>query len=108
MLLDPTRSSKPPDLHWLHKAPPHIRRSDMPRQAIVTQFEPFETSRGIVQVGELVEAKVAVTDSLCKSRRDARRNCIYLGLNYNGRVCIEHLGTHDQTVLMNNRIYKKR
>lgn len=74
----------------------------------VASYEPFPTPAGFVQSGELVYARIGVTDPVCNSRRDAERKCYYIGMTETGRAIIERLGDGRRSFLMNGRIKKVR
>lgn len=68
--------------------------------------EPFFAVSGAIQPCEMIEAKIDLTDPLTGSRYKAWRRCVYLGVNDNNHVIIQHPGTGRETMLMLNRVNK--
>jgi hypothetical protein len=63
---------------------------------------------GFVQPGEMIEAKIDRTDPQSGSRHRVWSRRIYLGVNENDHVVIQHAGTKQVTTLFLNRLKKVR
>lgn len=73
---------------------------------MVVNRDPIQTTNGFVQSGEMIRAKIDMTDPVTRTRCAREKNRVYIGVNQSNHVVVLDPFTNQYSTLFLNRMRK--